>query len=99
MSDSTHDLADLTFPHHSLCTLLLTRAGFCSCSCFAKLSYKRKHWSHNASFQICLIEYVFFKQIKGVDLYVGVKFWTFFTSKKGVDLYVDRLIHEYICYL
>jgi len=74
MSDSMGGLADLNFPRHSLCTPLLTRAGVCSRYCFAKMLYKRKRSSYDASFKIHMIKYVFLEQIKGVDLYASVKF-------------------------
>ena len=35
--------------------------------------------------------------ILGVDLYVGLEFWSFFQpQRQRVDLYVDRLICEYV---
>jgi len=71
-------LADLNFPGHSLCTPLLTRASVCSRCCFAKMLYKRKRSSYDASHKICVIEYVFLEQINVIDLYAGVIFWMFF---------------------
>ena len=89
MSDSTVGLADLNFPGHSFCTLLLTRAGICSVYCFAKTSYKKAFVVRCAVIELT---YVFLEQIEGVGLYATVKFWMFLTSKKGVDLYADRLM-------
>ena len=74
MSDSMVGLADLNFPGHSLWTLLLTCAGICSRYFFAKMSYKRKRLSYDASFIICMIEHVFLEQIKEVDLYMVLNF-------------------------
>jgi len=94
MSDSMVGIANLNFPGHSLCTPLLTRAGICSRYCFAKMSYKRKHSSYDASFKICLIKNMYsWSKLRGSTYRQVSNFGHLFDLLEHMSTYMQIDLH------